>query len=74
MTKKKTDKYENIDKLTKPSQEEVLENLKSQLNEYLALEKEKVDELKLCKNMILKIQGGIEVLTQLLEDKEQDES
>ena len=67
-------KYDNIDKLTKTSQEEVLENLKSQLSEYQTLEKEKINELQLCRNMILKVQGGIEVLTQLLEDKEQDDS
>ena len=67
-------KYDNIDKLSKPSQEEVLENLKSQLSEYQTLEKEKINELQLCRNMILKVQGGIEVLTQLLEEKEQDDS
>ena len=70
MSKKK---YENIDKLSKPSQEEVLENLKSQLSEYQALEQEKTNELQMCKNMILKVQGGIEVITQLLEEKEQDD-
>ena len=66
--------YKNIDELSKLSQEEVLENLKSQLSEYQTLEKEKINELQLCRNMILKVQGGIEVLTQLLEDKEQDDS
>ena len=71
MSKKK---YENIAELTKPSQQEVLENLKSQLAEYQALEKEKINELQICRNMILKVQGGIEVITQLLEDKEQDDS
>ena len=66
--------YKPIDELSTLSQEEVLENLKSQLSEYQTLEKEKINELQLCRNMILKVQGGIEVLTQLLEDKEQDDS
>ena len=66
--------YKPIEELSTLSQEEVLENLKSQLSEYHTLEKEKINELQLCRNMILKVQGGIEVLTQLLEDKEQDDS
>ena len=61
MSKKETKDYkEMVEKADKPSQEEVLTNLRQNLEDY-------TKQAKYFSNMALKAQGAIEVLEQLTE-------
>ena len=61
MSKTKTKDYkEMVEKADKPSQEEVLTNLRQNLEDY-------TKQAKYFSNMALKAQGAIEVLEQLTE-------
>lgn len=61
MSKKETKDYkEMVEKADKPSQEEVLTNLRQNLEDY-------TKQAKYFSNMALKAQGAIEVLEQLSE-------
>ena len=61
MSKKETKDYkEMVEKADKPSQEEVLNNLRQNLEDY-------TKQAKYFSNMALKAQGAIEVLEQLTE-------
>ena len=61
MSKKETKDYkEMVEKAEKPSQEEVLTNLRQNLEDY-------TKKAKYYSNMALKAQGAIEVLEQLVE-------
>ena len=61
MAKNKTKDYkEMVEKAEKPSQEEVLSNLRQNLEDY-------TKQAKYFSNMALKAQGAIEVLEQLSE-------
>ena len=61
MSKKETKDYkEMVEKAEKPSQEEVLTNLRQNLEDY-------TKQAKYFSNMALKAQGAIEVLEQLTE-------
>lgn len=61
MSKKETKDYkEMVEKAEKPSQEEVLTNLRQNFEDY-------TKQAKFYSNMALKAQGAIEVLEQLSE-------
>ena len=63
MSKAKEEYKEVAEKINKPTTEEALDNLKTQLEGYYK-------QAKYYKEMVLKAQGAIEVLTQLNQDSE----